>query len=135
MIENTKALIETYYNLFNQKALNDFIELLDEHVAHHINQGPEQIGKSRFRIFMNQMNTCYDEHISDLIIMTHSDGKHASAEFIVTGKYLATDTNLPPAKGQTYRLQCGAFFEVKNSKISRVTNYYNMQDWLNQITE
>ena len=41
--------------------------------------------------------------------------------------------SLPPAKGQTYRLTAGAFFEVKNGKVARISNFYNLQDWLKQV--
>jgi hypothetical protein len=27
----------------------------------------------------------------------------------------------------------GAFFDVKGQRLTRVTNYYNLQDWLRQI--
>ncbi len=131
--ENIK-LVQTYYHLFNTKDFNAFVELLDEQVIHDINQGGQEIGKTAFRFFMDKMNTCYDEHISDLMIMTHPEGSRASAEFIVSGTYLASDEGLPPAKNQTYRLTCGAFFEIKNNKITRITNYYNMQEWLKQIS-
>ena len=49
------------------------------------------------------------------------------------GTYLATDEGLPEAKGQTYSLPAGAFFEVEGGRIARVTNYYNMKDWLRQV--
>jgi steroid delta-isomerase-like uncharacterized protein len=47
--------------------------------------------------------------------------------------YLATDTGQPPARGQTYVLPGGAFFTLKGDKITRVTNYYNLQDWMKQV--
>ncbi len=47
--------------------------------------------------------------------------------------YISTDEGLPPAKGQTYRLRVGAFFEIKDKQISRITNYYNLQDWIEQV--
>ncbi len=65
--------------------------------------------------------------------MINEDGSRASAEFIVEGTYLATDKELPEAKHQHYQLPCGAFFEIRNHKIMRVTNYYNLQDWLKQV--
>ncbi len=65
--------------------------------------------------------------------MTEPSGRHAAAEFVVHGTYLVTDTDLPPAKGQTYVLPAGAFFELRDGKIARISNYYNLQDWLRQI--
>ena len=40
----------------------------------------------------------------------------------------------PEAKGQTYRLPAGSFFELKDGKISRVTTYYNLADWVRQVS-
>jgi steroid delta-isomerase-like uncharacterized protein len=57
-----------------------------------------------------------------------------AAEYVVHGTYLATDEGLPPAKGQTYTLPAGSFFEVTNGKISRVTTYYNLQNWTKQVS-
>jgi steroid delta-isomerase-like uncharacterized protein len=56
-----------------------------------------------------------------------------AAEYVVEGTYLATDEGLPPAQGQTYTLPGGAFFGLTAGKITRVTNYYNLQDWLAQV--
>ena len=49
------------------------------------------------------------------------------------GEYLAADEGLPPARGQRYVLPGGAFFEVAGGQIRRVTNYYNLTDWLRQV--
>jgi hypothetical protein len=39
----------------------------------------------------------------------------------------------PVAHGQRYELPGGAFFALHEQRIVRVTNYYNLQDWLRQI--
>jgi len=44
-----------------------------------------------------------------------------------------TDEGLPEASGQTYRLPAGAFFDIRDGKVARVTNYYNLNDWLKQV--
>jgi steroid delta-isomerase-like uncharacterized protein len=46
---------------------------------------------------------------------------------------LKADPGQPPANGQRYRFPGGAFFALKNGKIARVTNYYNLQEWLAAI--
>ncbi|MGR9053240.1 MAG: isopropylmalate/homocitrate/citramalate synthase, partial [Gammaproteobacteria bacterium] len=38
------------------------------------------------------------------------------------------------AQGQTYRLPAGAFFEIRDHKVARITNYYNLQDWIKQVS-
>jgi steroid delta-isomerase-like uncharacterized protein len=66
--------------------------------------------------------------------MTSEDGRRASAEFNVHGVYKNTDEGLPAAKGQTYLLPGGTFFEIDSGRIKRVTTYYNLTDWLMQVT-
>jgi steroid delta-isomerase-like uncharacterized protein len=65
--------------------------------------------------------------------MASDDGRRAAAEFVVDGVYKAADADLPPARGQKYRLPAGAFLEVRDGRIARVTTYYNLQDWLAQV--
>jgi len=65
--------------------------------------------------------------------MVSADGHRAAAEFVIHGAYLTTDEGLPPATGQSYVLPVGAFFELQDGQIARVTNHYNLEDWLRQI--
>lgn len=126
-------IIKRYYDAFNHKRWNEFFELLTEDVIHDINQSGQEIGKKTFKDFMDRMNRCYDEQVVDLVVLVGEREDRAAAEFQIKGKYLATDEGLPPAKGQKYQLRCGAFFELKQNKIHRVTNYYNLKDWLAQV--
>lgn len=134
-MNSTHSLIEQYYQYFNQRNIPAFLKLLDDDVVHDINQGASERGIQAFSTFMARMDDAYEESIKDLVIMTTPDGTRAAAEFIVMGTYKKTDKGLPPAHHQTYELRCGAFFEIKNQKISRVTNYYNMQHWLKQVED
>jgi steroid delta-isomerase-like uncharacterized protein len=129
----TRELIHAYYAAFNARDMETFLNLLAENAVHDINQGERQIGKAAFARFMGQMNTNYSEVLEDIVIMQSDDGRRAAAEFVVRGEYLAADDGLPEAHGQSYVLPAGAFFEVEGDKISRVTNYYNLQDWLRQV--
>jgi steroid delta-isomerase-like uncharacterized protein len=80
------------------------------------------------------MEDCYKEQVIDPVILTSVDGTRAAAEFMLKGSYLKTDVGLPPARGQGYMLRVGAFFELKDGKIQRVSNHYNLQHWLRQIS-
>lgn len=133
MQQNTRDLLDRYYAAFNAQDMEGFATLLIDDVVHDINQGQRQQGKEVFMRFMERMNTCYREQISDIEIMANADGSRAAAEYTVDGVYLSSDEGLPPAHGQTYRLRGGAFFEIRDGKIARVTNYYNLEDWLNQV--
>jgi len=134
-MQTTKTLILQYYDAFNRQDMNAFLNCLNEDVVHDINQGSSQVGKDAFSKFMTHMNHCYKELVKDLVIMINENGTYAAAEFIIEGVYLKTDQGLPEAKGQHYQLPVGAFFKIDNGKISRIRNYYNLSDWLNQVTK
>jgi steroid delta-isomerase-like uncharacterized protein len=127
-------VIEKYYDAFNKGLMEDFFSLLTEEVIHDINHGKQEQGKERFRAFMKKMHHHYKEKAVELIVFANQEGTRGAAEFFIEGTYLATDVSLPPARGQKYRLRCGAFFDLRQGKISRVTNYYNLNEWLSQIT-
>lgn len=131
---DTAALIRRYYAVFNAGDRPAMLALLTEDVRHDVNQGGCEIGRDAFAAFLKRMDRCYRERVVDLEVMVNADGSRAAAEFIIEGTYLATDDGLPPAKGQIYRLPVGAFFEVAGGRIARVTNYYNLQDWVAQIS-
>jgi steroid delta-isomerase-like uncharacterized protein len=133
MTHPTIQLIETYYDAFNRGDTAAMLALLTEDVVHDINQGNREIGREASATFMARMNRSYRETVRDLVTMATADGTRAAAEFIVDGTYLATDAGLPEARGQTYSLPAGAFFACREGRIARVTNWYNLEDWLRQV--
>ena len=133
MTADTFDLITRYYAAFNAGDMDTFLSLLTDDVVHDINQGARETGKVAFAAFMERMNRHYREELVGITIMTAPDGARAAAEFTVLGEYIATDEGLPPAKGQSYRLNACAFFAVRGGKVARVTNYYNLQDWIRQV--
>ncbi|UWQ83099.1 ketosteroid isomerase-related protein [Leisingera caerulea] len=126
--------IARYFAAFNAGDTDAMLDCLDEQIAHHVNEGNIRVGKEKFAEFCAHMSHCYKEELTDMVIFSSEDGTRAAAEFIVNGTYLATDEGLPEAKGQTYRLPGGSFFELKDGKISRVTTYYNLADWIAQVS-
>ena len=130
----TLDLITRYYAAFNAGDMQTFEGLLTDDVIHDVNQGGREVGKVAFGAFMQRMNGAYKEHLTDMVVFANSDGTRAAAEFVVNGEYLANDPGLPPAHGQKYRLPAGAFFDVRDGKVARITNYYNLQDWIAQVS-
>lgn len=126
-------VLKAYYTAFNAGDMPAFLDLLTDDVVHDINQGERQVGKTAFAEFMVKMNRCYRERLADIAIMTSADGRRAAAEFVVHGEYLADDEGLPPANGQKYVLPAGAFFEIRDGKVARISNYYNLNDWIAQV--
>jgi steroid delta-isomerase-like uncharacterized protein len=126
-------LLTRYYDAFNLGDTAGLLACLSDDVVHDINQSERVVGRDAFGRFMERMNRCYRERITDLVLFTGRDGNRAAAEYTVNGMYLHDDAGLPPARGQTYILAGGAFFAFTGGKISRVTNYYNLQQWLQQV--
>ncbi len=133
-MNKTAELIRAYYNAFNQQDKAGFLALLDDRIIHDISQSGREIGKPAFEKFLTHITRCYRENISDLAVMTSADGLRAAAEFTITGEYLHTDGNFPKAHGQKYTLPAGAFFDVRDGKITRISNHYNLKDWLAQVS-
>jgi len=126
-------VIRAYYDAFNRQDMEAFLDLLTDDVAHDINQGGRHLGKQAFAEFMEHMNRCYREVLTDIVIMENADGTRGAAEFVVNGEYLVTDEGLPEANGQKYVLPAGAFFEIRNGKVARISNTYNLNDWIAQV--
>jgi steroid delta-isomerase-like uncharacterized protein len=130
----SERLIRDYYAAFNAGDETAFLALLTEDVVHDINQGGREIGKPAFAAFWARMSRCYKETIADIVVLTEPSGERAAAEFAVHGEYLEADEGLPPARGQKYVLPAGAFFTIRDGKVARISNYYNLPDWLAQVS-
>jgi steroid delta-isomerase-like uncharacterized protein len=132
-MKTAQDIIGTYLAAFNRGDWPGMLALLTEDVVHDINQAGVEHGKPAFAAFLDRMARCYREELRDIVIMAAADGSGAAAEFRVEGQYLATDEGLPPAHGQRYSLPAGAFYALRDGKITRVTVFYNLQDWLRQV--
>ncbi len=126
--------VSTYYNAFNSKDWSAMLALLHNNVRHDPNQGTPRHGKALFTEFLQHMDTCYDEQLTDMVIMTESDGGQSTSgrvacEFVVNGSYKQTDGDLPAAGGQQYVLPAGSFLDVQDGLITRITTYYNLPLW------
>lgn len=124
--------IERYFAAFNAGDIDGMLAELSPDVAHHVNEGVVRVGQDKFRAFCDHMSRCYRETLTDMVIF--SNGDRAAAEFVVNGTYLVTDEGLPEARGQNYCLPAGSFFTLTDGKISRVTTYYNLADWVAQVS-
>jgi steroid delta-isomerase-like uncharacterized protein len=125
--------IHRYYDAFNRRDWQAMLDCLCEDVVHDLNQGARETGRQAFAAFLQRMDASYREQLRDIVVMAADDGARAAAEYVVHGQYLRADEGLPPANGQTYVLPGGAFFELRDGRIARVTNYYNLQDWIAQV--
>ena len=126
--------IRAYFDAFNTGDTPAMLACLADDVAHYVNEGQVREGKDAFRSFCDHMNRCYREELTDMVIFEAEGGRRAAAEFIVNGTYLETDEGLPDAREQTYRLPAGSFFSLEDGLITRVVTYYNLADWMRQVS-
>jgi steroid delta-isomerase-like uncharacterized protein len=130
----TAALIRRYYEAFNAGDNAAMLAFLSDDVIHDVNQGERRVGLDKFKAFNARMDHHYKERLENIAVMVSQDGTRAAAEFNVHGAYLNTDEGLPKATGQKYILPAGTFFAVRDGKIARVTTYYNLTDWIMQVS-
>lgn len=130
----THALLQRYYDACNAGDVDAAVACLADDVVHDVNQGERRLGKDRFHAYIARMAHHYREHLEDIVIMVADDGRRAAAEFNVRGEYLETEPGLPPASGQRYALPGGAFFAIEAGAITRITTYYNLTEWIVQVS-
>ncbi|MBP0481289.1 ketosteroid isomerase-related protein [Sagittula salina] len=129
-----RDVIERYFAAFNAGDSEGMLACLSADVEHHVNEGQIRVGKVKFGEFLAHMDHCYAENLTDMVIFVNEDGTRGAAEFTVNGTYKASDAGLPEARGQTYRLPAGSFFSLRDGHITRVVTYYNLADWVRQVS-
>ena len=131
----SRDIIERYFAAFNAGDGDGMLALVSDDVEHHVNPGAVRHGRAAFAEFCAHMGVSYREELRDMVIFVNDDGTRAAAEFTVHGEYLQTDPGLPEARGQRYVLPAGSFFALKDGRITRVTTYYNLEDWIAQVSQ
>lgn len=137
--DRATELVLRYYAAFNAGDWTTMLACLADDVVHDLNQGGRETGREAFASFLKRMDASYREQLRDVVVMATADGSRAAAEYVVHGEYVNDDAGLPPATGQRYVLPGGAFFDItfagggEAPKIARVSNYYNLEDWLRQV--
>lgn len=126
-------IVKTYYNHFNNQNWEGMLSLLDPAIRHEPNQGDVRIGLDKYREFLQMMDDCYQENLSDMVFLSDESGTRFACEFVVNGIYKKGDE--PPAHNQPYVLPAGAFLEVREGRITRVTTYYNLPLWIKLVSE
>jgi len=133
--KTAQDLIATYFAAFNAGNAEGMLAVVSDDIEHHVNQGDIRRGRAKFAEFCAHMGVSYRETLKDIVIFANADGTRGAAEFMVHGDYLQTDPGLPEARGQRYVLPAGSFFALRDGKITRVTTYYNLQDWIEQVSK
>lgn len=129
-----RELIGRYYEAFNAGDAEGMLACVTDDIEHRVNEGEVRHGREAFADFCSHMGVSYREELRDMVIFVNEDGTRGAAEFVVHGTYLQTDPGLPEAQGQTYVLPAGAFFDLRNGRIARVTTFFNLSDWIRQVS-
>lgn len=131
---DARATITAYYAAFNAGEAAGMLACVTDDIEHRVNEGGIRHGRAKFAEFCSHMGVSYREDLRDIEIFVNAAGTRGAAEFVVHGEYLKTDPGLPEAKGQRYILPAGSFFDLRDGKISRVTTFYNLNDWIAQVS-
>ena len=127
-------VIKEYYACFNRKDWAGMLSLLDPKIRHEVNQGDARVGLALYEQFLQHMDESYEETLTEMVFLSEASGTRFACEFVVNGIYKKGEDGLPAAHNQTYVLPAGAFLEVKNGKITRVTTYYNLPLWIKLVS-
>lgn len=132
--DRATELVLTYYSAFNRGDWDGLLALLADDVAHDPNQGARENGREAFAAYLMRMHASCHEQLRDIVVLVAPDGDRAAAEYVVLGEYLRTEEGQPDARGKKYELPGGAFFEIREDRIARVSHYYNEQAWVAQVS-
>lgn len=132
---SAKALIERYFAALNASDHDGMLGCVTEDVVHDTSERGREIGKDKFRWLLGMRARHFREQVSDIAVMIGEGGGRAAAEFTLRGTYLSTLPGLPEANGQTYSVPAGAFFEIDDDLLSRVTKYIDLDDWKTQLAK
>lgn len=127
------ALVREYCDALNDGDIDKLLQLVTDDVVHDVNQGERRQGRDKLKAFHARMAHHYSDKLVDAAVMVARNGERAAAEYNIKGTYKETEQGLPPASQQTYGLPGGTFFAIRDGKISRISTYFNMTDWLTQI--
>jgi len=132
--DRATELVLTYYSAFNRGDWGGMLSLLADDVVHDPNQDAREHGREAFATHLARMRASYHEQLRDIVVLVAPDGDRAAAEYMVHGEYLGTEEGQPAARGQKYQLPGGAFFEIRDDRIARISHFYSQRAWLAQVS-
>lgn len=136
MAQTSLETAKEYYRYFNERNWDGMLSLLDKQVRHEPNQaGEPRIGTDKFAEFLAHMDESYAETLTDMVFFSEPGNSRVAVEFTVNGVYKKGEEGLPEAHGQEYVLPAAAFLEFREGKITRVTTYYNLTEWIRLVSQ
>ena len=68
---NTLETKKNYYNCFKNKDWKGMLALVNAEIKHKRNQGKERIGIELFTAFLQKMDECYEEAITEFVFLVN----------------------------------------------------------------
>lgn len=127
-------IAKAYYQAFNQQNWQEMLNLVSEQIIHEPNESKTRVGKDLFSAFLQKMDFAYQEELKDMMFFQGEIEGRIAVEFVVHGIYKQAEDGLPAAHGQSYMLPAGAFLFIENGKIQRITTFYNLEEWIAQVS-
>lgn len=75
----TMVLIQRCFTLLISGDMQAMLDCLSENVAHHVNEGTIRHGREKSAEFCAHMSDCYQENLTNMVIMVSDDGAWAAA--------------------------------------------------------
>jgi steroid delta-isomerase-like uncharacterized protein len=127
-------IVKKYYAAYNAGDAQAEAALMSESVLHESNQGKSTVGRKHYLEFSQSGKDSYKEKCTNIEYFTGANPENVLAESTVVGHYVKSVDGYPKAKNQRYQLRVVESFEVKNGQITRLSTFYNEQDWIRQIS-
>ena len=124
VMERSRQLVLRYFDAINNQELDALSLLTSEDVLHDLQASDRRVGQQDLMEFFSQAYARCREHVFDIEVMVSVDGHRAAAEFTVLGIPLSGgEHGAAFGTGQTCRLHGGTFFEIRDDRIARISNY------------
>lgn len=107
--------------------------LLAPDIVYDPAHGGRTVGRDAFRRAMAEQASSLAAVFADRALMVAAEGHRAAVECTMRGVYRRSLDGLPEARGQSFSLPAGVFFELENGRIARVSIFVRERDWLQQL--
>jgi steroid delta-isomerase-like uncharacterized protein len=132
MVNSTESLIKESLVAMNSHDIEKFLTFYtDDCVYEDMAIGKVNHGKEEIRAFFTTMLVqSPDVKIEEKSIFT--TGNWAAGEFVLTGTNTG-DTPEIPATGKSFSIRAASIFQLRDGRICRQSDYWNMASFLQQL--
>lgn len=133
MSTDIKTLVLDWTDAFNRHDPDAYAEYMDEQcVFTNVGTGQRTVGRAAQRDDLAHLIKAWsDLHVE--VVNLHIAGDYYTKEWIMTGVHTGDMPHLP-ATGRPFRFLGAGVGQVRDGKIVNLTEYWNMADFLNQVT-